>query len=325
MQESLLGAGVLVEEPHHLPEAHLIGGPGLSTTSMGTTASGTVLLMRVVSWNLNRAWPSRGGAFSSHDEHGRAAWTELAALNADVALLQEANPPPTDLTAGPSATLPDRTSPEAWRSKPGPARRWCSAIATWGPPLRPISEDGRAEPLYVSQPGAYAVGVLAGEPRPVVLASVYALWDYGWLPVGAKPKYAHTSLHRAISDLTPVLDTVNNGLSVVLAGDFNTSSQFASPHREAFHTVHARLADLGLHNVSLRPHGEELGCPCADKPCRHVQTIEGPTPYQDDYIYVSGDLLPSVRFATPVRSPEAQAVSDHYPVSIEVDFYPNQS
>jgi hypothetical protein len=46
---------------------------------------------------------------------------------------------------------------------------------------------------------------------PVVVASVYALWDYGWLPQGAKPSYAHTSLHRAISDLTPILDSASHG------------------------------------------------------------------------------------------------------------------
>ena len=75
--------------------------------------------------------------------------------------------------------------------------------------------------------------------------SVYAL-DYGWLPAGVKPRYAHTSLHRVISDLTPALDTAHNDMSVVLAGDFNTSSQFQSPHREAFRTVHDRLDGLGL-------------------------------------------------------------------------------
>ncbi len=126
------------------------------------------------------------------------------------------------------------------------------------------------------------------------MASVYALWDYGWLPQNAKPRYAHTSLHRAISDLTPVLDTAHNGMSVVLAGDFNESSQFESPHREAFRTVHDRLTGLGLQNVSIRPEGESLdGCPCADETCRHVQTFEGQIPYQDDYIYVSKDLIPA--------------------------------
>src|SRR5205823_4932647 len=40
VQLSLLGVGVSVEEPHLLPEAHLSGGPDLSTTSMVTTASG---------------------------------------------------------------------------------------------------------------------------------------------------------------------------------------------------------------------------------------------------------------------------------------------
>jgi hypothetical protein len=52
--------------------------------------------------------------------------------------------------------------------------------------------------------------------------------------------------------------------------------------------VHDRLSGLGLHNVSLRSEDELLdGCPCADEPCRHLQTYEGKIPYQDDYLYMS--------------------------------------
>jgi hypothetical protein len=38
----------LVEEPHLLPEAHLIGGPELSATSVITTASGSARSSRVI-------------------------------------------------------------------------------------------------------------------------------------------------------------------------------------------------------------------------------------------------------------------------------------
>ena len=154
---------------------------------------------------------------------------------------------------------------------------------------------------------------------PVVVASVYALWDYGWLPLGAKPRYAHTSLHRAISDLTPALDTAVHGMPVILGGDFNTSSSFRSPHREAFRTVHDRLSGLGLHNISLRPKDELLdGCPCADERCRHLQTYEGLVPYQDDYLYVSENLVRGARLLGIDRTPAVEAVSDHFPLMVDV-------
>jgi hypothetical protein len=273
-----------------------------------------------VTWNLNRAtWQGRH-RFETSYAHARAAWEELGSFSVDVALLQEATPPPSDLARPPTVTQPVGVDREAWRSRPGPKRWWCSAVAAWDVDLRAPSDEDRSEPLYVSQKGAYAVGVATISDTRIVVASVYALWDYGWLPQGAKPRYAHTSLHRAISDLTPVLDTANHGMSVIVGGDFNTSSQFPSPHREAFRTVHDRLSGLGLHNVSLRAEDESLdGCPCLDEPCRHVQTYEGQVPYQDDYLYMSKDLMRRTRLVKIERTASVQAVSDHFPLMVEVD------
>lgn len=276
--------------------------------------------MRLATWNLNRATWQHRKRFDTAAAHARAAWDQLSTLKVDLALLQEAMPHPTGLLRPPSSVLPADPDRESWRSRPGPARWWCSAIASWGDELEALSNDERAEPLYVSQQGAYAVGLLNRLSKPLVLASVYALWDYGWLPKGSKPRYAHTSLHRAISDLTPVLDADYHGMSVVLAGDFNTSSQFESPHREAFRTVHDRLAGLGLTNVAIRPDGQVLDrCPCDDTVCRHIQTIEGPVPYQDDYVYMSGDIAAAARVVSVERTEPVQAISDHFPVVIETD------
>ena len=270
--------------------------------------------------NLNRAtWQGRR-RFASSAAHAAAAWEELGSLDVDVALLQEATPPPSDLTRPPTGTRPVGVDREAWRSLPGPARWWCSAVAVWNVDLLAPSDEDRSEPLYVSQKGAYAGGVVTMNDSAVVVASVYALWDYGWLPRGTKPRYAHTSLHRAISDLTPVLDSAAHGMPVIVGGDFNTSSQFPSPHREAFRTVHERLTGLGLHNVSLRPEDQLLaGCPCDDEPCRHLQTYEGAIPYQDDYLYMSEDLVRRTRLVQMERTEAVQAVSDHFPLIVEVD------
>ncbi len=231
-----------------------------------------------------------------------------------------ATPPPSGLGRPPTGTQPADMDREAWRSLPGAARWWCSAVAAWNVGVRLLPDEDRYEPLYVSQKGAYAVGVVTVNDTSVVVASVYALWDYGWLPLGAKPRYAHTSLHRAISDLTPVLDTAVHGMPVILGGDFNTSSQFSSPHREAFRTVHDRLSGLGLHNISLRPEDEQLdGCPCADERCRHMQTYEGRVPYQDDYLYVSEKLGRDARLVKIERTTAVEAVSDHFPLMVDVD------
>ncbi len=66
-------------------------------------------------------------------------------------------PPPSGLGRPPTGTQPADVDREAWRSRPGPARWWCSAVAAWDVDVRPLSDEGRYEPLYVSQKGENAM------------------------------------------------------------------------------------------------------------------------------------------------------------------------
>ena len=75
--------------------------------------------IRFVTWNLNRAtWAARH-RFSVGDEHLKEAWTQLRALGADIALVQEAEAPPEGLAEPPMVTLPAGRDREDWRSLPG--------------------------------------------------------------------------------------------------------------------------------------------------------------------------------------------------------------
>ncbi len=112
--------------------------------------------------------------------------------------------------------------------------------------------------------------------------SVYGLIEYG---------YAVTTVHRILSDLTPLFDT-SNGQRVVVGGDLNCSTQLAPPHRARHKTVFDRFASLGLVNVTERPLDDAVlhGCPCVDEPCRHVRThfhSRSKKPWQDDYVFLS--------------------------------------
>ena len=174
--------------------------------------------------------------------------------------------------------------------------------------------------LDVTHQGAYQLGTVPWRGGRLVLASVYALWDYSWVAKhGGKPLYSETSLHRTLSDLTPVVDVARTRASVMIAGDFNASTQFLEPARSAYRVVHERLRSLGLINVSVRPEGSPLvGCPCVDEPCRHIRTLEGTIPYQDDYIYASPDVADAVSLVDVERTDGTEAVSDHYPVVVEL-------
>ena len=52
---------------------------------------------------------------------------------------------------------------------------------------------------------------------------------------------------------------------------------------------------------------------------RHLQIYEGQTPYQDDYLYMSQDLVPHTRLVRVDRTASVEAVSNHLPSMVDVD------
>jgi endonuclease/exonuclease/phosphatase family metal-dependent hydrolase len=49
-----------------------------------------------------------------------------------------------------------------------------------------------------------------------------------------------------------------------------------------------------------------------------LRTLEGPTPYQDDYIYASPELADAMRLIDVARTDTLEAVSDHFPLVAEI-------
>src|SRR5262249_51194034 len=139
---------------------------------------------------------------------------------ADVALLQEAVPPPRSLTL---ETLPTR---EASWTTAGASRRFCTAIARLSDRVeirriatRPLTDLAKHE-LGVSLAGTLeACKVTTESGETIVVASMYGAWerplaeDAGWI-------YADASVHRVISDLSALIST-QSGHRLILAGDLN--------------------------------------------------------------------------------------------------------
>ena len=148
--------------------------------------------------------------------------------------------------------------------------------------------------------------------------SLYGLIDDG---------YAVTTLHRQLSDLTPLIDS-ELGSRVVLGGDLNITSQLDEPHRSRHRNIFDRFASLGLVDCLAlnRPRRPKLdGCPCADSPCRHVRTQrhkKSTIPWQNDYIYVSQSLAETVQGCFPLDhgDPDPWQFSDHCPIVLELKF-----
>ena len=205
--------------------------------------------LRLLTWNMNY-WQQR----RDHD----AAWAYLDDLDWDVALLQEAVVPVT------------WTGHAVFRSDGISATRPGGSAIVSRPPLEPLDTvttrySTTPAPVDHSHPGAVAAAVIhPPKGEPITVVSVYGLIEYG---------YAVTTLHRILSDLTPLLDT-SIGRRLGIAGDLNCSTQLAPPHRARHKTVFDRFVSLGLVNVTERRLDDAAldGCPCADEPCRHVRT-----------------------------------------------------
>jgi exonuclease III len=264
------------------------------------------MTFRVVSWNMNH--------WQRSEEERRASWSYLEEhLKPDVALLQETVPPEhDDKVVFREGGIGDR-------------RPWSSAVVSYEAPLKPITKvksqyGGKVELLRTS-PGSVAIAeVKLSRTQPLVAISVYGLIDQG---------YAITTMHRIVSDLTPLLDRVDTKKRIVLAGDFNLSTQLSPPDRERHRNFFDRLeqfdlVDLIADTAGSRPSLE--GCPCEDEPCRHVRTHirardKDPKPWQDDYVFVSRALREKVT-SCEVRGagdPDPWQFSDHCPIVVELE------
>lgn len=257
--------------------------------------------MRIVTWNMNH-W--------QRTEEQRAASADYLwkTIDPDVALLQEAAPP---------------FPPQAiFRSGGIDARRpWGSAIVS-DLPLQEVTSvrsayGGEQVELLRTHPGCVAVAdVTMTDAEPVTVVSMYGVWEAG---------YADTTMHRIISDLTPLFDSTR-WKRIVLGGDFNVSTQCDPPQRARDKTVFDRLEALGLVDLLAlqQPKRPSLtDCWCDDTgACAHVHTHKhnkSTRPWHNDYLFASKDLASKVTSCVPVADPDIWTYSDHCPVVAEFD------
>ena len=172
----------------------------------------------------------------------------------------------------------------------------------------------RPAALHRTHPGSVAIATCEDG---LTLVSIYGLIENG---------YAITSVHRQLSDLTPLFDS-KLGARVVLAGDLNVTTQFDEPTRSRHRNFLQRLEIFGLIDALslMRPDRPPLaGCPCNDTPCRHVRTQRHPqseVPWQNDYCFVSrsmGDAV-SACYAHDGGDPAPWTLSDHCPIVLELN------
>jgi exonuclease III len=167
-----------------------------------------------------------------------------------------------------------------------------------------------------------AIAEVECEPSIAVI-SVYGIIEHG---------YAGLTVHRILSDLTPLIDE-RRGRRIILAGDLNITTQWSARDRSTLKGRHkeflrrelnlfGRFEALGLRNVVERKEPGPLErCEChLGAACRHVQTQRhdrSTFPWQNDYLFVSEDLLREPFTVDVIDQEDVWALSGHCPIVVE--------
>jgi hypothetical protein len=263
---------------------------------------------KVVVWNM--AHKAVNWRFLSDDP-------ELS--GADLSLLCEASPPPAGVEAQ------GLWSTEGLEVDLGPnkpvKRPWSTAIAS-PHPLTAISDArvdrsyGEQLPFKPSRPGSWTAASVDVDGVKGTAISLYGLLD----------EKSDASVHRSLSELSPIFDHKTYRKNLLLGGDLNIlAGRPVGDHLDRHQVVLERIKAYGLVDClektvleTTPPRGGLEGCECGrGDDCTHTRTkfvTEHPTvPYQDDYLFASRALADRLEncHALPVN---ADSPSDHAPI-----------
>ena len=263
--------------------------------------------MKVVMWNMEHKLENWD--FLTHS-------SELA--DADITLLCEAPRPP---DGGVNAL-------GHWSTKgldcrcPGTGcqkKKWSTAVKS-SHSMNPV-EDARKDRYYgkplpfgPSRAGTWTAVRVHMDGVAVTAVSLYGLMD----------ERSDASVHRSLSEISPIFDHEEYGRLLVLGGDLNILA--GRPHREALdrsQVVLARLKAYGLVDclAEMRPPGALKDCQCRlGENCTHTWTYRSRhlkrahIPYQDDYLFASRALAPPRLTSCHAMRFSDDSLSDHAPI-----------
>lgn len=279
-------------------------------------------MTRVVCWNIAKK---------------KRPWTELLEMDVDVALLQEADRPPSDLARPVEAGSQDFWEPweEGLYDRGAMIVKLSERVEVeWFRRIFPISVAKRDE-IPVSGIGTIAAArVIPEEGEPFIAVSMYARWLKPHITTNTKffrVGYPDASAHRIISDLSAFIGDLDPSTHRILAaGDLNTiygatdDNRLALPARDR--TIFDRMDALGLEFIGPRhPNGRRAepapqGLPEDTKNVpTYYTTRQSPATAQNqlDYVFASRGFHESVTVRA-LNGVEEWGSSDHCRIWIEV-------
>ena len=240
-----------------------------------------------------------------------SAWEDVISSGADVAMLQEfANPSSVNGTI--------RVDGEPWQNKVEHHEHvWRNGVAA-------LSDD-----VTIRWFKPHIAEVIPADGQPLIVMSLYALWQKPDSSTGSSWIYADASAHRLISDLSAFVGSVR-GHRVIAAGDLNIFRGYGdkgSPYWKArYDSVFDRMAALGLRFMGPRqPNGRPAQTLMSFMPedtknvptyYHNTETIETAT-HQLDFVFASESIADRVSVRA-LNGVEEWGRSDHCRVVIEV-------
>ena len=254
-----------------------------------------------------------------NSEHKHASWRVLREMEADVALLQEARPPPADV----DISLQDINDSGEWpegRAGRVAIVRLCDRVT-----VEFIEKSFTETPNLLA-----AARVRPQHAEEFIAVSICPEYEYPHALVPGKMKNVDSSLHRSISDLSAFIGRPKHH-RVIVAGDF-TVMRGPSEYRDAYwsareQTIFDRMDALGLQCVGPEaPHGRQANpwprwLPRESKNVptfRRIGTSWADAEAQLDYVFASKSMVDAVRVRALNNDADEWGPSDHCRVVIEV-------
>ena len=281
-------------------------------------------MIKILSWNIaNRQEP----------------WREVSRSDADIALLQEAGRVPINLADNVRVVAGADFANHEYDRWPMVVRL-SDKIVVKGFKLLSLSQHPKTQSLppdtlAVSDPTTIAVALVTppGGPKFHVV-SLYGRWLKPHASTNSKwgVGYPDASIHRAISDLSVLIGSLDSGMHrILVAGDFNMiygatkKNNLALPERDQ--TVVDRFKALGLEFLGPQyPAGRQAeptpqGLPATTKnlPTYYTtrQKIPARAQNQLDYVFASRGFHEQIKVRA-LNSVEEWGSSDHCRLLIEI-------
>jgi endonuclease/exonuclease/phosphatase family metal-dependent hydrolase len=252
----------------------------------------------------------------------------------DVVLLQEALRP----TSVPNRwrIVPDRADDAAWSTAASLPRKFTTAVVVCDQsrdveplPVVPVNDPAYSggQVLAASHLGTFRPVRLTDGDQSMIVVSTYGLQDDK--TAYSKTSYAMTTLHRTLSDLTPLLHGPQ-GRRVILGGDLNAGTQYWQGRLldSWSETLWQRVVQFGLTDclpafVPTDRGGLER-CACGGGAgCRHTLTSRvrraNARPWENDHLLTMPGIHVLCCFAANGPDSLAWSYSDHCPVVADIE------